>query len=292
MRRRLTRREKRSRRKKAIILSTLCLLFVMTAGYAAFQTNLNITAKGNIKEKPNCEFGGIKVNIIDSGDGLYKDIYEDSKCIYKGTNPNNYITFNGEAWRIISIENDGCLKIIRSTSIGNRAWDSTNSNNWTRPADLNTYLNEEYLETLLDSNKVVSHTWNIGAVALYNNDLTDQINDEKGTTWNGKIGLITASEYLRANKNTEQCGTFSLNSDNYSICKTTNWMYSIVPSGSSLYLISPAANTSNRTTYLSYSGDITSNLTGYKRDIFPAIYLSSDISLQGEGTLENPFRIE
>lgn len=49
-RRRLTRREKRSRRKKAIIVSTLCLLFVMTAGYAAFQTNLSITAKGNIKE--------------------------------------------------------------------------------------------------------------------------------------------------------------------------------------------------------------------------------------------------
>ena len=48
--RRLTRREKRSRRKKAIIISTLCLLFVMTAGYAAFQTNLSITAKGNIKE--------------------------------------------------------------------------------------------------------------------------------------------------------------------------------------------------------------------------------------------------
>ena len=49
--RRLTRREKRSRRKKAIIVSTLCLLFVMTAGYAAFQTNLSITAKGNIKEQ-------------------------------------------------------------------------------------------------------------------------------------------------------------------------------------------------------------------------------------------------
>lgn len=49
-RRRLTRREKRSRRKKAIIISTLCLLLVMTAGYAAFQTNLSITAKGNIKE--------------------------------------------------------------------------------------------------------------------------------------------------------------------------------------------------------------------------------------------------
>lgn len=48
--RRLTRKEKRSKRKKAIIISTLCLLFVMTAGYAAFQTNISITAKGNIKE--------------------------------------------------------------------------------------------------------------------------------------------------------------------------------------------------------------------------------------------------
>ena len=28
----------------------LCLLFVITVGYAAFQTNLSIAAKGNIKD--------------------------------------------------------------------------------------------------------------------------------------------------------------------------------------------------------------------------------------------------
>ena len=44
-------RRKRNRTKKIIIITTLCLLFVITVGYAAFQTNLNITAKGNIKEK-------------------------------------------------------------------------------------------------------------------------------------------------------------------------------------------------------------------------------------------------
>ena len=44
------RRHRTGRRnsRKLIMISSICLLFVMTAGYAAFSTNLNITAKGNI----------------------------------------------------------------------------------------------------------------------------------------------------------------------------------------------------------------------------------------------------
>ena len=44
------RRRKRRKQRKIIILSSLTLLFIMTVGYAAFQTNINITAKGNIKD--------------------------------------------------------------------------------------------------------------------------------------------------------------------------------------------------------------------------------------------------
>ena len=51
MRRRLTRREKNKRSKQIIMVSTICLLVVMVSGYAAFQTNLTLKAKGNIKEK-------------------------------------------------------------------------------------------------------------------------------------------------------------------------------------------------------------------------------------------------
>ena len=50
MKRRLTRKNKR-RKKQLIIFSTICLLLVMASGYAAFSTNLSLTAKGNIKEK-------------------------------------------------------------------------------------------------------------------------------------------------------------------------------------------------------------------------------------------------
>ena len=89
------------------------------------------------------------------GDGLYADTYEEGRYFYKGANPNNYITFSGETWRIISVENDGTIKIMRNRSIGDRAFDTTGgtygSHNWARPADLNTYLNGEYLEGLSDS---------------------------------------------------------------------------------------------------------------------------------------------
>ena len=44
-------RKQKNKQKKIIIISALSLLLMITVGYAAFQTNLTITAKGNIKEK-------------------------------------------------------------------------------------------------------------------------------------------------------------------------------------------------------------------------------------------------
>ncbi len=41
---------------------------------------------------------------------------------YIGANPNNYITYNGETWRIIGVF-DGKAKIIRDTAINLMAWD-------------------------------------------------------------------------------------------------------------------------------------------------------------------------
>ena len=286
---------KRERRNKktitVVITSAVCLLVLMTAGYAAFSSNINITAKGNIMEKP-ITTEELKEKVVTTGDGLYADTYEPGRYIYKGANPNNYITFSGETWRIISVENDNTIKIMRSERIGNRAWDSSNSNNWARPATLNTYLNEEYLPTLSDSDKVVSHNFSIGAVTYYNNDLADQINDENGTTWNGEVGLITLSEYLRANTNTAQCETFSLNNSNSETCLTTNWMYNSVPSGGFMWIISPYASNSRRVFLVLSIGNVGTDYVyngGY--DVVPAVYLSSDITLSGTGTSGDPYVI-
>ena len=40
------------------------------------------------------------------------------------------------------------MKIVRNETLPNQTWDSSNSNNWARPATLNTYLNGTYYNSL------------------------------------------------------------------------------------------------------------------------------------------------
>lgn len=75
MKRRLTKNIKRKKQKKIVIITTLSLLFVITAGYAAFQTGLNITAKGNIYNK-----GDLCYETSDNGDGTVTITNYDKTC--------------------------------------------------------------------------------------------------------------------------------------------------------------------------------------------------------------------
>ncbi len=63
---------------------------------------------------------------------LEKDSYE-CRYFFTGATPNNYITFNNETWRIVSVECDGTIKIMKASSITNDYWDTSNSNNWASP---------------------------------------------------------------------------------------------------------------------------------------------------------------
>ena len=69
--------------------------------------------------------GGNTVSVADSGDGLYADEYTSGRYVYRGSNPDNYIEFNGELWRIISKETNGTYKILRNEVLPDRmAFDS------------------------------------------------------------------------------------------------------------------------------------------------------------------------
>ena len=206
------RRRQMKKQKRIIIISSLCLLLCLCVGYAAFQTTLTLKAKGNIKEMPNCEMGGIKVNTVTDGDGLYKDIYEEERYIYRGQNPDNYIMFNNELWRIVAKEADGTYKIIRNDVLADRAYDeanyrSTEKNTYcddpsygcgvyaavdgefsslsgsqkgtvTEDSSIKIYLNEDYYTNNINETakgQMTSHTFNIGAVESLNNSGADSI---------------------------------------------------------------------------------------------------------------------
>ena len=240
--------------------------------------------------------GGQDVMLVSSGDGLYNDIYEEGKYTYKGATPNNYITFNNEMWRIISINVDGSIKIMRNESLSDIVFDSSNSNNWDRPADIKKYLNGEYLNSItVNKDVIIPKSWSIGEVT--SNDLATHISEEnKVQSTSANVGLITASEYIRANSNIEQCGTTNTNNTNKTTCLTTNWMYKIVPTNKHMWTLTPYTNDNSV-----YEIDNTTNNAGnlgglivtsnYDVNAAPVLILSSDITLTGTGTSSDPYKI-
>lgn len=240
--------------------------------------------------------GGQEILLVSSGDGLYIDEYETGKYTYKGANPNNYITFNNELWRIISINVDGTINIMKNESIANIAWDSTNSNQWDRPSDMKKYLNGEYLNSIT-SNKdvIVPKTWSIGEVT--SNDLATQISEEnKVYSAETNVGLITTSEYLRANSNSKDCSTINTNNTNKSTCLATNWMYKTIPANSKLWTLTPyTGNNSvfdieNSSTNAGNIGGLIVN-SNLEVSTAPVLVLSHNITLTGMGTVDNPYKI-
>ena len=105
---------------------------------------------------------------------------------YIGKDPNNYVSFDGDIWRIIGVMKDvddgtgnkeDRVKIIRSTSIGNYSWDTIESsinggfgvNEWSQ-ADLMKLLNPGY------------ESESVGGSLYWNNKSGTCYNDSKNTT--------------------------------------------------------------------------------------------------------------
>ena len=128
-----------------------------------------------------------------TSNGLKKDNTPDQNIRYYGSNPNNYVLFNNELWRIIGVFGNN-VKLVRSESLGSLSWDSSESsvnegwgvNEWSQ-ADLKNYLNTMYYggdttvtcydgqnkkEVTCPTNKldetskslIDKHTWNTGAI--------------------------------------------------------------------------------------------------------------------------------
>ena len=237
-------------------------------------------------------------NQIIEDNNLEKDPYED-RYFFKGANPNNYISFNEEndgkaSWRILSIEKDGTIKIVRNESFLANVWsDNSQENAWEKPTFLNTFFNNgNYYNSLSTTakNQIAEHNFSIGSITLSNNDLSNQIDDENSKIWNGKIALPTVSEYIRTNSNTSQCGTFKLNNDNSSICNNTNWMK--VVTSRSWWTLSAVSDTNNMVTMIFSTGGISSMNSMTSHYLRPTLYLSSDIKITGRiGTQSDPYQI-
>ncbi len=238
--------------------------------------------------------------------------YDDSSknnLRYIGLSPNNYVSFNGELWRIIGSMNgininttiyNGVLKLIRNNALSGRAWNSEASNDWSA-ASLNTYLQgRSYASNAL----VASVIWRLGAVdanayrdydarSFFENELASvgSASTPGKFSWTGKVGLMSPSDYGYAvgGDVRDTCLKAALISYSSNNCAANNWLYKS-GSGNEEWTITSSSSV-KRVFTLSLSGSITmSSPTVTTPSFRPVVYLLPSVTLKsGTGTSTSPF---
>ena len=90
----------------------------------------------------------IKENVVTEESGLYET---QNGYIFKGNKVNNYINFYGNVYRIMSIDANGILKLVKNEpEATNRIWDNKFNVETNRSSGKNIYKDSVILEFLLN----------------------------------------------------------------------------------------------------------------------------------------------
>ena len=233
---------------------------------------------------------------------LETGVYNENGYRYEGSNPNNYVSFNGEAWRIIGvfdedthgIAGENLVKIIREESIGNYKWDADYSSNW-YTSSLKTYLNDEYYNSINSASKPLTENvwWHLGgqntpyvpASTFYDAERGETVPSGHPKTDEGHIGLMYPSDYGYAIPEASCARDIILSNYYDNGCYDQNWLF--LENGQ--WTITPIPSDSESVWYVCISG-VTDSLVSSEYAVHPSLYLKSNtIIISGDGTSENSF---
>lgn len=249
-------------------------------GYVTARKNGNVKQldlKGNIqynvylkcdKYKTNTLISNVMEDLTTSESGLYED---GSYYVYKGDNVNNYIKFYGQLYRIMSVDSNEIVKLVKNGSqTMSKAWDNKYNIESKSSAGKTIYKDSLILKSLLDNylnNKIineearkhiVSHDSCIGK--RDKNDLSISYDlDCSEILSNQVISLINISDFARASLDPD-CNLISDRS-----CRNYN--------------------------YLSYSVNNSWTLNSVIDNSYEVYYLSSGLPRITKASERNPYNI-
>ncbi|MCI8446694.1 MAG: hypothetical protein HFH31_04270, partial [Bacilli bacterium] len=208
---------------------------------------------------------------------------------YTGANPNNYVSFNGKLFRIIGVFN-GQLKIMQNDFYStSKAWDTSKSNNWARPATLNTELNSTYWNTIDSTYQAMvdqSHSWGIGgrANSSSSNSRSEFYSAENNTKWTGKVALMAIADYGYASTSCTDSTNMYTSAD----CRNNNWIFN---SSNDQWTITPLSGPYN-VWIVRADGFVPWYNANYTTVVRPVVYLKSSIKITGgTGTSSDPYQL-
>ena len=267
------------------------------------------------------------ISLLENEQGTGKVVNENGYR-YEGKNPNNYIWFNNEYWRIIGVfdsashgqSGKNLVKIIRADVLDGLAWHKSNTNDWTT-ASLNLLLNGAYYNAHDGTSSgycyvyngilancdytirgiqsgyrgmIANVTWYLGGYSDYYATAEAFYGYERGTTvYSGRPTSTTGYIGLMY---PSDYGYSVLSS---SCARTTELRSYNTPTcaGQSwLYgkghewTLTPYSTNSASVFYLGYRGPLYYEFAHYGIGSRPVLYLDASVyKTDGDGSLENPY---
>ena len=248
------------------------------------------------------------------GSGTYTNAAQeagDNSYRYSGADPANYVCFGSDAaicpnenlYRIIGVFGDQ-VKLIKSTSYGSYAWDTTGTygeNNW-QTSDIKPTLNGTYLNSLGEWSNLIeaNTTWYLGGFSTSEATPKQFYGYERGTTvYSGRptsditaIGLMYPSDYGYAASPDYWLYLFYSDSGasyDYRAAINSNWLYL----GSDELTITPHSSSSSAVFRVYSGGYLLYNVANFGSAVRPVFYLKSNVAItSGDGSQNSPFKIE
>ena len=190
-----------------------------------------------------------------------------TKFVY-GEEVNNYVWYSDRLWRIVSVNDDGSIKMITENSVAGVAWNSSGSTDYSN-STMRSWLNETFLPTLYNYQNILEEsTWDYTTYSSFPTEKLETINSV-----NDMVGLLDIYEFMMTG------GTSS---------KTTPFL----DNGTWWWLLSPYVKDKYvNTIYFSNGGG--HDYTSSERSTRPCVVLKKNIKITG-GTGEriNPYTIE
>ena len=319
---------------------TLKLTFVNYEGDQTENAKSTLSAKVMIQKEKIvqtvaniCKNGQSLSSCISAMNGIDETLYHHDATLTNGANDNsyryagasdavnNYVCFGSSKascpaknlYRIIGVfdnkvgdnQTEQRVKLIKSTSVGNKEWGSNNSNTWST-SSLNTYLNNEFINTFDETTKgnIADTTWKVGgnteanirtqpAKTAYQNEVVNPVpggySSNGETEYSAKIGLMYVSDYMYAAPQDKWTlvGNGSATTD-YRAATSVNWMYL----GTNEWTISRIANRAPSVFYVSLTGRVFCSNATSALAVRPVFSLSSSVNYaSGSGTAADPISI-
>lgn len=226
-----------------------------------------------------------------NGQGLYQ---LNGDLVFRGENPNNYVSFAKKMWRIVKIENDQVVLILNEKFQRN-VWDDRFNSDRDRTDGINDYNVSRIKDTLIEAyqgeelftkeskNLVAVHNLKIGK-----RHEADSYNDgsiEKSAILeNQYIGVLPLYDYINGSIDENCSSTLTDSCSNYNYLNHYDYDW---------WTITADSSTTHRVFRISSYGTLEAIRASSNGYIRPVIYLAKDaLYVNGTGTETDPYTIK